>query len=508
MTPYWLERSQWSECGSWLEAAAAAGDLPSGLRAQVLLCRCYLETWLGHWAAVPALASEALTLARSTGAQREEGRALGYLAVITALAMGADAARPYFEDAAALTRAMDDRWGVANLFTFFSLSRLFQSNPSEPARLLDEAMSVARQGGDGRSLRLASAVAALTAAAQGRLDDAASFAGHAIVEGRQAGHQSALIIGLTAQGWVRGLRGELDAALAASTEAVSVARDSGEAQAFQALALSTRGWALQASGDGVASLQTLAEAVELMRSSELPRWVGLPLVFLAEAQLDAGDDMGAQKSLAEATSTATANGYPWIAGRARQAQGRWLASLGDYDAAESQLHQALALHRSAGDTTGWCDSLDRLAAVCTARGHPHLALRLWGAVDAKRADLGALDGPPTEMGHTPRADARRATGAAADRLWTEGHRLDLDEATAYAARHRGRRGRPASGWDSLTPTEIEIARLVGRHLSNPQIASQLFVSRATVKTHLIHIFAKLNITSRSQLAAQAISHQL
>ena len=30
---------------------------------------------------------------------------------------------------------------------------------------------------------------------------------------------------------------------------------------------------------------------------------------------------------------------------------------------------------------GWCDGLDRLAAVCTARGHPDVALRLWGAVD-------------------------------------------------------------------------------------------------------------------------------
>jgi DNA-binding CsgD family transcriptional regulator len=49
-----------------------------------------------------------------------------------------------------------------------------------------------------------------------------------------------------------------------------------------------------------------------------------------------------------------------------------------------------------------------------------------------------------------------------------------------------------------------VARLVGQHLTNPQIASRLFVSRATVKTHLVHIFAKLGIASRSQLAAEAI----
>jgi len=46
-------------------------------------------------------------------------------------------------------------------------------------------------------------------------------------------------------------------------------------------------------------------------------------------------------------------------------------------------------------------------------------------------------------------------------------------------------------------------RLIGQHLSNPEIASQLFVSRATVKTHLVHIFSKLGIDSRSELAAEA-----
>jgi DNA-binding CsgD family transcriptional regulator len=84
--------------------------------------------------------------------------------------------------------------------------------------------------------------------------------------------------------------------------------------------------------------------------------------------------------------------------------------------------------------------------------------------------------------------------------------LVIEDAIAYASRGHGRRGRPATGWSSLTPTEVQIARLVARHLPNPQIAQQLFISRATVKTHLVHIFAKLSISSRSQLAAEAIQH--
>src|SRR5215469_11166361 len=81
MTPFWLERSQWTECRVWLDAAMAADGVQPGLRAQVLTCLCYLETWLGRLAVVPALAGEALALARTASARREEGRALGYLAV-------------------------------------------------------------------------------------------------------------------------------------------------------------------------------------------------------------------------------------------------------------------------------------------------------------------------------------------------------------------------------------------------------------------------------------------
>ena len=60
--------------------------------------------------------------------------------------------------------------------------------------------------------------------------------------------------------------------------------------------------------------------------------------------------------------------------------------------------------------------------------------------------------------------------------------------------------RPAFGWDSLTDTERRVADLVAQGLSNRQVANRVFLSTHTVAFHLRHIFCKLGITSRVQLA--------
>jgi DNA-binding CsgD family transcriptional regulator len=72
---------------------------------------------------------------------------------------------------------------------------------------------------------------------------------------------------------------------------------------------------------------------------------------------------------------------------------------------------------------------------------------------------------------------------------------------------RGPRGRPQFGWPSLTPAEQAVASLVADGLTNPQIGARLYISRRTVQTHLVHVFAKLDIASRAQLAAQVTPHR-
>jgi DNA-binding CsgD family transcriptional regulator/tetratricopeptide (TPR) repeat protein len=90
-----------------------------------------------------------------------------------------------------------------------------------------------------------------------------------------------------------------------------------------------------------------------------------------------------------------------------------------------------------------------------------------------------------------------------------GASLDLTRAEAALRAlgvRRGRRGarrRPSKGWESLTPTELQIVRLVTQGLTNVEIGRRLFISRRTVETHLSHVFGKLGVSSRVQLAAQA-----
>jgi DNA-binding CsgD family transcriptional regulator/tetratricopeptide (TPR) repeat protein len=63
--------------------------------------------------------------------------------------------------------------------------------------------------------------------------------------------------------------------------------------------------------------------------------------------------------------------------------------------------------------------------------------------------------------------------------------------------------RPSTGWESLTPTERRIVDLVATGAGNISIASELGVSRRTVETHLRHVYAKLGVASRVQLALAA-----
>lgn len=64
------------------------------------------------------------------------------------------------------------------------------------------------------------------------------------------------------------------------------------------------------------------------------------------------------------------------------------------------------------------------------------------------------------------------------------------------------------GEEALTKREVEVMRLLARGLSNPQIAQELNISVNTVKTHIGHILAKLQLENRTQAAAYAVQKRL
>src|SRR5918912_844973 len=62
--------------------------------------------------------------------------------------------------------------------------------------------------------------------------------------------------------------------------------------------------------------------------------------------------------------------------------------------------------------------------------------------------------------------------------------------------------------DRLTPREAEVLRLIAEGLSNQEIERRLYVSNATVKTHVNRIFAKTGARDRAQAVAYAYEHDL
>jgi DNA-binding NarL/FixJ family response regulator len=67
---------------------------------------------------------------------------------------------------------------------------------------------------------------------------------------------------------------------------------------------------------------------------------------------------------------------------------------------------------------------------------------------------------------------------------------------------------PATLPDDLTPREAEVLSLIARGLSNREIAAELFVSEATVKTHINHVFSKIDARDRAQAVHYAYTHGL
>jgi DNA-binding CsgD family transcriptional regulator len=226
--------------------------------------------------------------------------------------------------------------------------------------------------------------------------------------------------------------------------------------------------------------------------------------------LEQGDLATARAALEQGVGIAVGTDVAWNVVACRHELGLLARAEGDLVAAEDEHHRALALEVEYGFRGVAAGTLEALASLALAGDSHAEAARLLGAATALQQATGqlrwALDQPAYD------ADLEQLRNALAEdvfeQMWKEGAALSLAEAAAYASRSRGERKRPRSGWTALTPAELDVVALAAQGLTNAEIGKRLFISAGTVRIHLSHVYAKLGIANRAQLAAEAAVRRL
>ncbi len=305
---------------------------------------------------------------------------------------------------------------------------------------------------------------------------------------------------LVSLGHLLAYAGDTSAAQAAASAAVEAAADLGafnQGFAYAALAVANL-----AAGEIEASANALEAGWQLQ--SVQPE-LGVVNVFpLAEVALAQGDLATARRWADDTVSVASGLHQT----QARTTRARVAIAQSDLDQAQSDAYEALA--GAAGPEGSWLipDLLECLAMLAVGTGAKQEAARLFGAAQTIRSRTGQVRFKIYDAAYeTSVADLREAMDDNEfEGAWAEGEALSIDEAIAYVQRGRGERKRPQTGWAALTPAELNVVKLVSEGLPNKDIATRLFVSSRTVQAHLSHVYAKLGVTSRVQLAQEATRH--
>jgi DNA-binding CsgD family transcriptional regulator len=204
----------------------------------------------------------------------------------------------------------------------------------------------------------------------------------------------------------------------------------------------------------------------ISESLEYPEelWANGVLEQTVEAAARSGATEVATRALADLSEKATAAGTPWALGVLERSR----ALLATGGAAEEHYRA----------------SIDSLAPthIRLDLARTHLAYGEWLRREARRADARAQ----LRIAH----DMFTAFGSEA---------YGARAARELAATGEHVRKREANAADSLTPQELQVARLARQGFTNRQIGDQLFISHKTVAYHLHKVFSKLDVTSRTQL---------
>lgn len=356
-----------------------------------------------------------------------------------------------------------------------------------------KALAIARDIEDPALLAWALAAANLW---QGNLEAAVGLSREVIGESDAAHDMVSSCAGQACLAHALAHRGDTEAAAAAQA---SIDTAVGLSPVLSGSACSALVFATLAAGD-VAAAEHARESATRFFGASAAAIINDPT---SSAQIScARGDLNAAHRLADGAASITRGVHR---ARALTTRCRIEIAQGDRHRAERDAHDALGVAASIGAYLWVPDILECLASVMADAGSNREAVRLFGAADAARGRMGAVRFGIYQAGcNSSLATLRKSMGDSEfDDAWAEGTALSIDEAIAYAQRGRGARKRPTSGWGALTPTELEVALLVGEGLSNKEIGVRLFISPRTVHSHLTHVYTKLGLSSRLQLAQQA-----
>ncbi len=512
----------------------AGVDPESALR----LCSALAYWWLLTGQLVEGMSALTRALDASTSQQSQlRGAALFWRGYLAFLASDYESAEADSTEALPFVRESGDRTNEARVFNTLGLLES-RADPQAALSTLERACELAREGGDDWCLAEATQNLGWARLLMGDYDEArveleASFAisqpfgwreleawhwwmlGHAV---HPSGDRAAVRVM-----WEHSLDLVSDIQLGPVTWSLSLLDiEAGDTKAAIDRLASSRE-IVMAGGAGVglqfldagfglahAACGDLEMAREMLTAAALEHSDGyfwtraMTLIDLAKVELLRGDEAAALTHTRHALEVAHRLGHGGLASRARRVLARLAISGRDWASAEQHAHSALGAHVERGDLIEIPETLDVLAEIAIALENDHEAARLIAGSNRARADLGlerwTLE---QELADTLVERLRARLGVPQlEVALADGASLALDDVVSYARRARGERKRPSAGWESLTPTELQIVRLAAAGLTNPEIAERMFIARGTVKVHLSHVYTKLGLRNRSEVAAE------
>lgn len=501
---YWVVRSMFTETERTIAAALEAPGTDGGVRSRALSLASVVTLMAGRMRYAAALAKESVDAARAANDQRAEQLALAHLgwARFFTGERGLDEIR-----AAGDLAASGSENARAQTLLFRCVIETNLLRPAVGRQYSREGLEIAERRGDRFYIGMFAHWDGQALVVAGRIDEAYAALRRAADTCLALRFSTFAVYSLVQLAVCETLRGAFDRAAQLLGQARELAPDGG--QSAIADEMTERCLWLFAQGE-IGDARVHIEATLSAQTEIGNTWEAVHLRVLRAATALAAGDIDVARSLAEdAVAEADAAGMRWQLGRALLWLARAHLASGDAQAAEEAAHDALNVVDDFEDLATTADVLETLAAIATALESSVESARLLGAASRLRYEIGYVRFVVDEAQYEETvAHCRSKLGVASfDEAFAEGKRLSLEEAFAYARRGRGERGRPSVGWESLTPTEREVVQLVATGLSNPDIAAKLFMSRNTVKTHLSHVFTKLGVTSRAELAAEAASRR-